>query len=179
MWKDLSEHKPNIWQQSILQTTGPLCLLGMRKHQGRLLHFHQFPGPQKEKINWKKLFQIPHKGLLPSHSKLPLLILRKAFSKKPFFFPDYLHYLQKDKNESWIRYHQSLPYTHSEINVSPIMVIVSSYFFHPPPHLIPITIKLQPGVFSGGFEEATDLPFPKAPGWQQESMANLTGWLWW
>lgn len=79
MWKDLREHKPNIWQQSILQTTGPVWLVGMRKHQGRPLHFQRFPTPHKEKMNWKKLFLISHKALLPSHSQLPSPDLEKSF----------------------------------------------------------------------------------------------------
>lgn len=70
MWKDLSEHKPNIWLWSILQTTGPLWLLGMKKHQGRPHQFQQCPSTQKEKMNWKKLFLIPHKALVPSYSQV-------------------------------------------------------------------------------------------------------------
>lgn len=109
MWKDLREHKPNVWQQSILQTTGPVRLVGMRKHQGRPLHIQWSPTPHKEKMNWKNYFWFLTKHFCPLTVKFPLLILRTAFSKKLVLFPDYLHYLHKDKNESQVRYHQFLP----------------------------------------------------------------------
>lgn len=89
MWKDLREHKPNIWQQSILQTTGPLRFFGMRKHQGRPLHFQRFPSPpkekMKEKMNWKKMFLLPHKVLLPSHSQVHTPDLEESLLQETHF----------------------------------------------------------------------------------------------